>query len=444
MNKGHRLLCAFILAVFLFPGCAAGERAIPDCLRFKQHMKVTHLGMNRDQYVVTPETVQPRVNEEISAVVEELRAEAEPYLAEKGAPTSFADRLDAGPTITRVGDRWMSFLSIARVTHGGNQVFAASDARVYNMETGERVYLEDILTETGWEYLEGKVRTGLEAHFPDLQPDRQALENLCGQSSLSARGFTLSPGHMSLHFHSHELYPDAPEGLMRVDISYTDLKPYMTETALTETDCSGYQLVALTYDDGPSPASEGLINQLRLYGAQATFFIVGSMIAKVPSVLHREYDAGYSVQSHNWLHEYEDITPEKVAEWAETMDREMSGIIGIAPTLMRAPGGNEMTFIRAGSKLPQIHWTRSSGDAGKPSENDILRIGGMVAGAHDGDIVLCHDLRSSALEYAAFYLPRLEKRNVLLVTVQDLCSLRGITPEEGMFLIGCPPAETAE
>ena len=103
-----------------------------------------------------------------------------------------------------------------------------------------------------------------------------------------------------------------------------------------------------------------------------------------------------------------------------------------------------MTFIRAGSKLPQIHWTRSSGDAGKPSENDILRIGGMVAGAHDGDIVLCHDLRSSALEYAAFYLPRLEKRNVLLVTVQDLCSLRGITPEEGMFLIGCPPAETAE
>ena len=146
MNKGHRLLCAFILAVFLFPGCAAGERAIPDCLRFKQHMKVTHLGMNRDQYVVTPETVQPRVNEEISAVVEELRAEAEPYLAEKGAPTSFADRLDAGSTITRVGDRWMSFLSIARVTHGGKQVFAASDARVYNMETGERVYLEDILT----------------------------------------------------------------------------------------------------------------------------------------------------------------------------------------------------------------------------------------------------------------------------------------------------------
>lgn len=444
MNKKQRLLCILVLAVFLFPGCAAGEREIPGCLRFKQHMKVTHLEMNRDQYVVTPETVQPRVNEEIRAVVEKLRAEAEPYLAEKGAKTAFADRLDAGPTITRVGDRWMSFLSIARVTHGGNQVFAAYDARVYNMETGERVHLEDILTEKGWDYLAGKVRSGLDAHFPDEQADRQALEDLCKQSALLSRGFTLSPGHMSLHFHSHELYPGAPEGLMRVDIPYADLNPYMTETARKETDCSGYRLVALTYDDGPSPASEGLMNQLRLYGAQATFFIVGSMINKVPSVLHREYDAGYSVQSHNWLHEYEEVTPEKVAEWAENMDREMAGIIGVTPTLMRSPGGNEMTFIRAGSKLPQIHWTRSSGDAGAPTKDCIIRIGDMVAGAHDGDIVLCHDLRTSAWEYAAFYLPRLEKRNVLLVTVQDLCSLRGITPEEGTFLLGCPPEETAE
>lgn len=446
MKRLTALAAALILLALCLPLSALAEREIPECLRFKQKMTVTHLGRDRDRYVVYPTTALPQVDSEIAGVVDRLLAEASVCLPRKGVASNLASRLDAGPYITRVGDRWMSFLTIGRVAHGHQQLFTAFDARVYNMETGERVTLADVIDaeKGGWEFLSAETRRRLDAHFPALTADPAVLDALCGPEALAERGFTLSPGHLSLHFHAHELYPDAPEGLLRVDIYYPDLKPYMTETALRETDCSGYKLAALTYDDGPVwGTSERLMNQLRLYGAQATFFMVGIKIDGRPNVLHRAYDAGYSVQSHNWVHTFDETTPENVALWTQKMDECMSAIIGVGPVMMRAPGGYQTNFIKAGSTLPMIHWSLISGDASKDASvyGNVDYISTHVGLARDGDIILCHDLNEKANLFAAGYLPRLEKRNFLLVTVQDLCVLRGVPLEAGREYDCCPPAD---
>ncbi|MBQ6175461.1 MAG: polysaccharide deacetylase family protein [Clostridia bacterium] len=446
MKKKTGCLLLLALLALCLPAFAAAEREIPDCLRFRQKMTVTHLGNARDRYVVLPSTALPAVDAEIRAEVERLLAEAEPHLPRKGAANNLASRLDAGPYITRVGSRWMSFLVIGRVTHAHDQLFVDFSARVYNMETGERVLLGDILDEEkgGWDFLTEEAERQLAAHFPEIPTDGERLAALCERNALEERAFTLSPGHITLHFHAHELYPEAPEGLLRVEIYYPDLAPYMTETAIRETDCSGYRLAALTYDDGPSwGVSERVMNQLRLYGAQATFFTVGIKIGERPGVLHREYDSGYSVQSHNWVHRFDNITPENVADWIPRMDAAMSAIIGVGPVMMRAPGGYQTLFIRAGSTLPQIHWSLVSGDASNDPNiyGNVDYITHHVGNARDGDIILCHDLNEKANAFAAGYLPRLEHRNFLLVTVQDLCVLRGVKLEAGMELECCPPQE---
>lgn len=437
------LCCAVLLAL---GAClpAGAEREIPQCLRFKQKITTTKMRNNRNSFVTVPETALPEVDREIAEAVDRLYAAAEPFLAEEGAMPSFQDRIDAGPYITRVGDRWMSFLTMGRVTHGIEQVFVAFEACVYNMETGERVTLESVIDaeKGGWEFLSAEVRRQLDAHFPQLEADSEALDALCTPEALKDAAFTLSPGHITLHWHAHDLYPDAPEGLLRVTIYYPELKPYMTETAIAETDCTGYPLAALTYDDGPGRgSSDALMNQLRLYGAEATFFTIGERMHLFPCVLHREYDAGYSVQSHNWIHDVKAFPkPEKLAEWIRRTDEELSSIIGIGPTLLRPPGGNEVSFMKAGASQPLIHWSSISGDADTATMENVEAVARRVSGCRDGDIILCHDINGMAGSFAASYLPRLtDKRGFLLVTVEDLCVLRGVELLPTKVYTNCPP-----
>lgn len=444
MKKRLFVLCCAVLLALGTCLPAGAEREIPPCLRFRQKMTTTKMRNNRNSFVTVPETALPEVDREIAEAVNRLYAAAEPFLAEKGAIASCQDRIDAGPYITRVGDRWMSFLTVGRVTHGIEQVFVAFDARVYNMETGERVTLDRIIDaeKGGWEFLSAEVRRQLDAHFPLLEADEAALDALCAPDTLKNTAFTLSPGHITLHWHAHDLYPDAPEGLLRVTIYYPELKPYMTETAIAETDCTGYPLAALTYDDGPGRGtSDALMNQLRLYGAEATFFNIGERMHLFPSVLHREYDVGYSVQSHNWIHDVKAYPkPEQLAEWIRRSDEELSSIIGIGPTLLRPPGGNEVSFLKAGCPLPLIHWSAISGDADASQMEDIDAVAHRVFGCRDGDIILCHDINNRAPAYASTYLPRLtEKRGFLLVTVEDLCVLRGVELLPGQVYTNCPP-----
>ena len=121
----------------------------------------------------------------------------------------------------------------------------------------------------------------------------------------------------------------------------------------------------------------------------------------------------------------------------------MSAIIGVGPVMMRAPGGYDDNFIRAGVTLPLIHWSLISGDAvaNESNRTSVSYVSNHVSYAKDGDIILCHDLNERSWLFAERYLPKLEQRNFLLVTVQDLCVLRGVALTPGVAVYGCPPAE---
>lgn len=431
-----------LLCLALAAACAA-ERVIPAALRFTQTTEQSNLSGHRKAFRTVPHTARPEIDAEIADLVDEMIREAMPFMPNNSVDGYQETRLDAGPGITRVGDRWMSFLTIARISHMSRQIYVAFDARVRDMETGEPVALTDVIDgeKGGWDYLSAETERQLGAYFPKLTADPDKMKALCDPEALKDASFTLSPGHLSLIFSAEELFDDAPAALLRVTVYFPDLKPYMTDRALAETDCSGYALAALTYDDGPvRGSSDRLLNQLRLYGAEATFFVVGTNMARGAWVMSREADAGHSVQSHNWVHQYTDVTRANVAAWKAKMAEGMSDIIGIAPVMMRAPGGNEGAFVSAGVGLPLIHWSCISRDAsGNQAErSNVTAIGRRVGSVRDGEIVLCHDLNTQSDAFAAVYLKMLEERNFLLVTVQDLCVLRGVPLAPETVIFQCP------
>ena len=422
-----------VLAVLLLPAAAAGDgeaREIPEVLRFKQDQQVERLGMNRIAFRVYPLTSNAQVNEAIRQTVDSMYAEALPALPKKGVSSSLMARIDVGPYISRVGNRWMSFLTMGRVVNNHRQLYAAFDAAVYQMDTGEKITLSDVIDDQkgGWAFLADAVRAQLTAIYPSDDTDPALLDALCSEENLRAAAFTLTPGHLSLHWRADILYPERTHALMHADIYYAQLRPYMTERALRETDCSGYRFVALTYDDGPAwGPTDSLINELRLYGAGATFFTVGYRVNDSPELVKREYDAGFSVQSHGWRHKYT-ATRKQIQEWNAAMAEKLTDLIGVPPVMFRAPGGNNNVYIDGNAGMPLIHWNLVSMDSdGTPNDtNKVSRVGNKVAMAPYGSVVLLHDLQQKAADYARIYLPALERRNILPVTILDLCDLCGI------------------
>lgn len=69
---------------------------------------------------------------------------------------------------------------------------------------------------------------------------------------------------------------------------------------------SGYAdtgTVALTFDDGPDPASTpAVLDALATAGVHATFFLLGSMLERAPALGARIVAEGHEVALHGWSH----------------------------------------------------------------------------------------------------------------------------------------------
>ncbi|HEV2376819.1 MAG TPA: polysaccharide deacetylase family protein [Streptosporangiaceae bacterium] len=63
--------------------------------------------------------------------------------------------------------------------------------------------------------------------------------------------------------------------------------------------------VALTFDDGPDPGhTPALLDLLAARGVQATFFLLGSMVARAPGLAAEISAAGHELSVHGWAHRY--------------------------------------------------------------------------------------------------------------------------------------------
>lgn len=76
---------------------------------------------------------------------------------------------------------------------------------------------------------------------------------------------------------------------------------------ITGADLPDGQLV-LTYDDGPGPNTLLVAEYLSGMGIEATFFVVGQSIEKLPDVPDRVRALGHRLGNHTWTHYYGGLT----------------------------------------------------------------------------------------------------------------------------------------
>ena len=441
---GMKKAVSFLLCVLLLlalAAFAAAERAIPKALRVTQQIDSMRLNGYRVVTYSVLHSSRDDVNEAINARVAALREEAEPLVPRGKDFRSKPARADICTHITRAGSRLMSFHICAQISAKNNQLWVKSEEYTYDMESGRLILLGEIVREDGWPRLLAEIRRQLESSFSGTVPNGEALDALCLRENLEGAGFVITPGHLALYFPAGDVFPAHAEALLRVEIYVPELWEILTDEMRQEMDCTGYEMVAMTYDDGPAKGTtRGVLNASVRHPGQVTFFLSGHRMMKNAELIHLEYDAGHSVQSHSWAHATKNVTSEKLFDWEALFDSTMGDIIGTVPVMMRPPGGNAYIYIAAGSRLPMILWNANSMDASDSGgDGNLLTCFGSVFKAKDGDVVLCHDVKVFAGDLAEKCMARFEENNVLLVTVNDLCALRGVPLEAGLILKTCPP-----
>lgn len=183
--------------------------------------------------------------------------------------------------------------------------------------------------------------------------------------------------------------------------------------------------VALTFDDGPGPATSKVLDVLRDMGVPATFFVVGTQVRQRPAEVARMAAEGHSVQNHTWSHPDLRRRADGViaGELQRTSDA-VEAITGVRPTCVRPPYGarNMRTDAAAAAQgLRTVIWNVDSGDSRRrrPTAEQIVRNvlrqangGGLMVLFHDGGAR--HDATSAALPAV---IAGLRERGYSFVTV---------------------------
>jgi len=162
--------------------------------------------------------------------------------------------------------------------------------------------------------------------------------------------------------------------------------------------------VALTFDDGPGPSTQGIINVLRRYGVPATFFNIGQNAAAYPALVRTEAADGYLVGNHTWNHP--DMTKLSSSAQATQLDEataEQESLIGWGPCAFRPPYGNynATTLSLAQQRGMKVWlWSVDTEDwqaNGSPSSywvNRIIRLAESEGGTQAHPLILMHNAPS--------------------------------------------------
>jgi peptidoglycan/xylan/chitin deacetylase (PgdA/CDA1 family) len=152
--------------------------------------------------------------------------------------------------------------------------------------------------------------------------------------------------------------------------------------------------IALTFDDGPSPATPHLLDYLASENIRATFFQCGMNVERNPAIARAVLAAGHDVGNHTYSH------PHLYLKSPAFIDREITQAqdvinqhLGTAPTLLRAPYGQRWFGIGVVQKrlgLLGVMWTVIGQDWRWQAERVAALV---VQKASPGGIVCMHDGR---------------------------------------------------
>ena len=190
----------------------------------------------------------------------------------------------------------------------------------------------------------------------------------------------------------------------------------------------GQKIVALTFDDGPGPYTEELLDFLKQEGVRATFFVLGTRVDSYPKLIRRMAAEGHEVgnhsNAHNMLNKMNLVgVRNEMGKCAEKIEK----LLGYRPSVMRCPGGNKNDAVHTYATeagIPIAYWSVDTRDWESRNKDKILEVAFGKNGIKDGSIVLMHDIYKTTVEAAKEMILRLKAEGYVFVTTSELIAAR--------------------
>jgi peptidoglycan-N-acetylglucosamine deacetylase len=191
------------------------------------------------------------------------------------------------------------------------------------------------------------------------------------------------------------------------------------------------RIVALTFDDGPTPAdTDGILDALATRGVVATFYLNGQDIAANPASTQAIIAGGHEIGNHTWSHRsMAFVTLDIVADEVERTDAAIRAAGYDGPITFRPPFGNKLVILPlylAAHDRVTVTWDVSAEDiTGAPQSTSEI-VDTTVATTHPGSIILLHPWfgRTASQDAIGDVIDLLHSQGYRFVTVSDLIDRR--------------------
>lgn len=257
-------------------------------------------------------------------------------------------------------------------------------------------------------------------------------------------------GALLLHGYTHHMFGTEPDGMVRAT-GGTSTVPKAVSTGGPVIDAKTLatvrvkaRTIALTFDDGPDPVwTPKVLDLLKARKVHATFFVVGTEVAKHPELIRRIVAEGHQLGVHTLTHANLATAP----GWRRSLElREsqliLAGTAGVTTSLLRPPYSSENNAIRDPDWAAIKHardlgyltvlTTQDSEDWRRPGTARIVA-NSMPRGTA-GQVLLMHDAggdRAQTLAALGQLIPRVKAKGFRFATVSDATGLKSAVHPAG-------------
>lgn len=190
------------------------------------------------------------------------------------------------------------------------------------------------------------------------------------------------------------------------------------------------KVIALTFDAAwGADKTQGIIDILNEYDADATFFLVGFWIDKYEEEVKAIAEAGLEIGNHSKNHlNMPRLNEDSIREEISSVNGRIEELTGVRPTFFRAPYGdysNRLLTVVDELDMVGIQWSIDSLDWKGISAKEIVER--VVPKAKSGDIVLFHNNSDHVLDALPLVIMGLKNKGFRFVGLSDMVATENFT-----------------
>ena len=189
---------------------------------------------------------------------------------------------------------------------------------------------------------------------------------------------------------------------------------------------SNKPIIALTFDDGPSKYTKQIVDLLKKYNCNATFFVLGNKVKIYKDTIKESISNGNEIGNHSYNHKW--LSRLKIEDIKEQINKTQDILkeeVNYTPILLRPTYGSVNKKIRNNTNLEIVLWNVDTLDWKIKSSKKIADR--SLSQIKDRSIILMHDTHERTYEALKMMIPKLIDEGYQFVTISELNKINKIS-----------------